>query len=46
MVGIEDWEPSERVARLAEYVQIVDGLLRDEVTSFARASSTGSTARS
>jgi alkanesulfonate monooxygenase SsuD/methylene tetrahydromethanopterin reductase-like flavin-dependent oxidoreductase (luciferase family) len=34
MVGIADWEPSERVARLAEYVQIVDRLLRDEVTSF------------
>ena len=35
MVGIPDWEPSERVARLAEYVQVVDRLLRDEVTSFA-----------
>jgi alkanesulfonate monooxygenase SsuD/methylene tetrahydromethanopterin reductase-like flavin-dependent oxidoreductase (luciferase family) len=35
MVGVRDWEGSERVARLAEYVHIVDRLLRDEVTSFA-----------
>ena len=35
MIGIPDWEPNERVARLAEYVEIVDRLLRDEVTSFA-----------
>lgn len=35
MVGIPDWEAKERVARLAEYVEIVDRLLRDEVTSFA-----------
>jgi alkanesulfonate monooxygenase SsuD/methylene tetrahydromethanopterin reductase-like flavin-dependent oxidoreductase (luciferase family) len=35
MIGIPDWEPRERVARLAEYVEIVDRLLRDEVTSFA-----------
>ena len=35
MIGIPSWEPKERVARLAEYVQIVDRLLRDEVTSFA-----------
>ena len=35
MVGVPDWEASERVARVAEYVQIVDRLLRDEVTSFA-----------
>ena len=35
MVGVPDWEASERVARLAEYVQVVDRLLRDEVTSFA-----------
>jgi alkanesulfonate monooxygenase SsuD/methylene tetrahydromethanopterin reductase-like flavin-dependent oxidoreductase (luciferase family) len=34
MVGIADWEPKERVSRLVEYVQIVDRLLRDEVTSF------------
>src|SRR4051812_45623238 len=35
MLGIPDWEPKERVARLAEYVEVVDRLLRDEVTSFA-----------
>jgi alkanesulfonate monooxygenase SsuD/methylene tetrahydromethanopterin reductase-like flavin-dependent oxidoreductase (luciferase family) len=35
MIGVPSWEPAERVARLAEYVQIVDRLLRDEVTSFA-----------
>ena len=35
MVGIPDWERKERVARLAEYVEIVDRLLRHEVTSFA-----------
>lgn len=34
MLGVPDWEPKERVARLVEYVQIVDHLLRDEVTSF------------
>lgn len=34
MIGIPDWEPKERVARLVEYVEIVDRLLRDEVTSF------------
>lgn len=34
MIGIPDWEPKERVARLGEYVEIVDRLLRDEVTSF------------
>lgn len=37
MVGVPDWEPKERVARLVEYVEIVDRLLRDEVTSFAGA---------
>ncbi|HET8786767.1 MAG TPA: LLM class flavin-dependent oxidoreductase [Candidatus Limnocylindrales bacterium] len=35
MLGVPDWESGERVARLAEYAQIVDRLLRDEVTSFA-----------
>ncbi len=35
MVGIPNWETAERVARLAEYVEIVDRLLRDEVTSFS-----------
>jgi alkanesulfonate monooxygenase SsuD/methylene tetrahydromethanopterin reductase-like flavin-dependent oxidoreductase (luciferase family) len=34
MIGIGDWEPRERVARFGEYVEIVDRLLRDEVTSF------------
>ncbi len=34
MVGIPDLAPKERVARLGEYVEIVDRLLRDEVTSF------------
>ncbi len=35
MIGVSDWEGRERVARLAEYVQIVGRLLGDEVTSFA-----------
>jgi len=35
MIGVPNWEPKERVARLAEYLEIVDRLLRDEVTSFA-----------
>jgi alkanesulfonate monooxygenase SsuD/methylene tetrahydromethanopterin reductase-like flavin-dependent oxidoreductase (luciferase family) len=35
MIGIPNWEPRERVARFAEYVEIVDRLLRDEVTTFA-----------
>jgi alkanesulfonate monooxygenase SsuD/methylene tetrahydromethanopterin reductase-like flavin-dependent oxidoreductase (luciferase family) len=35
MLGVPQWEPKERVARLVEYVQIVDRLLRDEVTTFA-----------
>jgi len=35
MIGVPDWKPKERVARLGEYVEIVDRLLRDEVTSFA-----------
>ena len=35
MVGVADWEPKERVERLVEYVEIVDRLLRDEVTTFA-----------
>ncbi len=34
MIGVPDWEPKERVGRLVEYVEIVDRLLRDEVTSF------------
>ena len=35
MIGIPDWDAKERAARLGEYVQIVDRLLRDEVTTFA-----------
>lgn len=34
MIGIPDWESKERVARLVEYLEIVDRLLRDAVTSF------------
>lgn len=37
MVGVPDWEPKERVERLVEYVEIVDRLLRDEVTSYSGA---------
>jgi alkanesulfonate monooxygenase SsuD/methylene tetrahydromethanopterin reductase-like flavin-dependent oxidoreductase (luciferase family) len=37
MLGVEDWAPKERVARFAEYAEIVDRLLRDEVTTFAGA---------
>lgn len=35
MVGVPDWEPKQRVARLVEYAEIVDRLLRDEVTTFS-----------
>jgi len=34
MIGIPNWEPAERVARFAEYLEIVDRMLRDEVTTF------------
>lgn len=34
MLGITEWEPKERVARLVEYLTIVDALLRNEVTTF------------
>ena len=34
MIGVADWEAKERVARLGEYLEIVDRLLRDEVTTF------------
>jgi alkanesulfonate monooxygenase SsuD/methylene tetrahydromethanopterin reductase-like flavin-dependent oxidoreductase (luciferase family) len=37
MAGIDDWGPRERVERLAEYAEIVDRMLRDEVTTFAGA---------
>jgi len=34
MIGIPNWSPKERVFRFGEYVQIVRGLLTDEITSF------------
>ena len=34
MTGIPNWGPRERVARLREYVEIVDQLLRNEVTDY------------
>ncbi len=34
MTGIPDWEPPERAARLREAVEIVDRMLRDEVTTY------------
>jgi alkanesulfonate monooxygenase SsuD/methylene tetrahydromethanopterin reductase-like flavin-dependent oxidoreductase (luciferase family) len=34
MIGIPNWEPKERVARFAEYVEIVDRLLSNEKSSF------------
>jgi len=34
MTGIADWKPRERVARFREYVEIVDQLLREEVTTY------------
>ena len=34
MTGVPDWEPPERAARLREFVEIVDRLLRDETTSY------------
>jgi F420-dependent oxidoreductase-like protein len=35
MFGLELWPPAERVARFDEAVQLLDGWLRGEVTSFA-----------
>jgi alkanesulfonate monooxygenase SsuD/methylene tetrahydromethanopterin reductase-like flavin-dependent oxidoreductase (luciferase family) len=35
MIGVPNWEPGERVARFAEYLEIVDRLLCDEMTSFS-----------
>ena len=35
MIGMPNWSGKERVARLKEYVQIVDRLLSNEVSSFA-----------
>ena len=34
MIGIPNWSGKERVARFAEYVEIVDRLLSNEVSSF------------
>jgi alkanesulfonate monooxygenase SsuD/methylene tetrahydromethanopterin reductase-like flavin-dependent oxidoreductase (luciferase family) len=34
MTGIPDWDPPERAARLREYVEILDQLLRNEVTTY------------
>jgi alkanesulfonate monooxygenase SsuD/methylene tetrahydromethanopterin reductase-like flavin-dependent oxidoreductase (luciferase family) len=34
MIGIDDWDAGERVGRTAEYIEIVDRLLRDDETSF------------
>jgi alkanesulfonate monooxygenase SsuD/methylene tetrahydromethanopterin reductase-like flavin-dependent oxidoreductase (luciferase family) len=34
MAGLEDWSRSERIGRFAEVVQIIDSLLRNEVTTF------------
>jgi len=34
MIGVPDWDAKERVAHLGEYLEIVDRLLRDELTTF------------
>jgi alkanesulfonate monooxygenase SsuD/methylene tetrahydromethanopterin reductase-like flavin-dependent oxidoreductase (luciferase family) len=34
MTGIPNWRPGQRVARFREYVEIVDQLLRNEVTTY------------
>jgi len=34
MTGVEEWEPSEKVKRFREYVEIVDQLLRNPVTTY------------
>lgn len=34
MTGIEDWPPSERVARFREAVEIIDQCLRNKVTTY------------
>jgi alkanesulfonate monooxygenase SsuD/methylene tetrahydromethanopterin reductase-like flavin-dependent oxidoreductase (luciferase family) len=34
MIGIDDWSPSERVARFEEAVQIIDKCLKQPVSSF------------
>lgn len=33
MIGIDDWEPTERIARFREQIQILDKLLRERVSS-------------
>ena len=35
MMGIANWSPKERVARLKEYLEIVDRMLTNEVTSYS-----------
>lgn len=34
MMGLENWLPAERVARFREYIEIVDGLLRDGTADY------------
>jgi alkanesulfonate monooxygenase SsuD/methylene tetrahydromethanopterin reductase-like flavin-dependent oxidoreductase (luciferase family) len=34
MTGVPYWDPPERVARLREFTEIVDRMLRDEVTTY------------
>ncbi|MCP5155829.1 MAG: LLM class flavin-dependent oxidoreductase [Ectothiorhodospiraceae bacterium] len=35
MIGLDNWTPKERVDRFSEYVEIVDRMLSNEVTSYA-----------
>jgi alkanesulfonate monooxygenase SsuD/methylene tetrahydromethanopterin reductase-like flavin-dependent oxidoreductase (luciferase family) len=34
MIGVPNWEPSKRVERFAEYVEVIGRLFRDEVTTY------------
>jgi alkanesulfonate monooxygenase SsuD/methylene tetrahydromethanopterin reductase-like flavin-dependent oxidoreductase (luciferase family) len=34
MIGLPDWEPPERVAHFREAVEIIDSMLRNEVTTY------------
>ncbi|MFX0173085.1 MAG: LLM class flavin-dependent oxidoreductase [Candidatus Hodarchaeota archaeon] len=34
MAGIPNWSPEERIARFREYIEVVDQLLRNEVTTY------------
>ena len=34
MTGVPSWEPRERAARLREFVEVVDQMLRNEVTTY------------